>query len=111
MTFDPLIHHRRSIRLRGYDYAGGGAYFITICTQNKRFLFGEIVEDEMILTEEGRIVQRIWHTFAKDIPRSGARCVSGDAQPFARNICFARTGVVRGLGPGHRNARYSAHPR
>jgi putative transposase len=68
MTFDPEIHHRRSIRLRGYDYAGGGAYFVTICTQNKYFLFGEIVEDEMILTEQGRIVQRIWHNLPSTFP-------------------------------------------
>jgi len=62
MTYDPRIHHRRSIRLRGYDYAGGGAYFITICTQDGIFLFGQIVEGEMILSEEGSIVQRIWDT-------------------------------------------------
>ena len=65
MTYDPRIHHRRSIRLRGYDYAGGGAYFITICTQDKQFLFGDIVEGEMILAEEGSIVQRIWDTLPK----------------------------------------------
>ncbi len=62
MTYDPRIHHRRSIRLRGYDYAGGGAYFVTICTQDKNLLFGQIVEGNMILTEEGSIVQRIWDT-------------------------------------------------
>jgi len=65
MTYDPRIHHRRSIRLRGYDYAGGGAYFITICTQDGRFLFGQIVEGEMKLTEEGSIVRRIWDTLPR----------------------------------------------
>lgn len=29
--YDPDIHHRRSIRLRGYDYTQAGAYFVTIC--------------------------------------------------------------------------------
>ena len=62
MTYDPRLHHRRSIRLRGYDYAGGGAYFVTICTQAKKCLFGEIVEGNMILNEAGSIVQRIWDT-------------------------------------------------
>ncbi|HET9176744.1 MAG TPA: hypothetical protein VFQ24_00120 [Terriglobia bacterium] len=61
MAFDPRIHHRRSIRLRGYDYAGGGAYFVTICTQARKCLFGEIVEGSMILNEVGRFVQRVWH--------------------------------------------------
>jgi len=36
--------HRRSIRLKGYDYSQPGAYFITICTQNRACLFGEIVD-------------------------------------------------------------------
>ena len=47
MKYDPNIHHRRSIRLRGYDYAQAGAYFITLCTQNRECHFGAIVEGEM----------------------------------------------------------------
>ena len=35
MKYDPAIHHRRSIRLQGYDYSQAGAYFITLCTQNR----------------------------------------------------------------------------
>ena len=62
MTYDPRLHHRRSLRLRGYDYAGGGAYFVTIGTQAKKCLFGEIVEGNMILNEAGSIIQRIWDT-------------------------------------------------
>jgi putative transposase len=61
MTYDPRLHHRRSIRLRGYDYAGGGAYFVTICTQDKKSLFGEIAEGEMILNEAGSLVQKTWN--------------------------------------------------
>ena len=34
MTYDPNVHHRRSIRLRGHDYAGGGAYYVTSCLQD-----------------------------------------------------------------------------
>lgn len=36
--------HRRSLRLQGYDYAQAGAYFVTLCTQNRACLFGEIVQ-------------------------------------------------------------------
>jgi putative transposase len=39
MHYDPLRHHRRSIRLKGYDYASAGAYFVTICTQHRALLF------------------------------------------------------------------------
>ncbi|MEI6208044.1 MAG: transposase [Desulfuromonadales bacterium] len=44
MKFNPDIHHRRSIRLKGYDYSQVGAYFVTICAYNRECLFGEIVE-------------------------------------------------------------------
>jgi putative transposase len=45
--FDPDQHHRRSIRLRGYDYMQVGAYFITICVQGRECLLGEIVDGVM----------------------------------------------------------------
>jgi len=38
---NPDIHHRHSIRLKGYDYSQEGLYFITICTQNHKHLFGD----------------------------------------------------------------------
>ena len=42
MTYNPDIHHRRSIRLKGYDYSQPGMYFITVCTRNREHLFGTI---------------------------------------------------------------------
>ncbi len=53
-------HKRRSIRLKKYDYSKPGAYFITICTQNKKCLFGEIIDGEMLLNEMGCIVKNEW---------------------------------------------------
>jgi len=44
--YNPQIHHRRSIRLKGYDYSQAGLYFITICVQDKACLFGEITKTE-----------------------------------------------------------------
>src|SRR5688572_18214248 len=35
MKYNPTKHHRRSIRLKGYDYHAAGAYFVTVCTQNR----------------------------------------------------------------------------
>jgi len=60
MEYNPDIHHRRSIRLEGYDYSQAGLYFITICTQNHLCLFGEIEKGEMILNDAGRMVERQW---------------------------------------------------
>lgn len=53
-------YKRRSIRLINYDYSQSGAYFITICTHNREFLFGEIINGEMQLNELGKIVRNEW---------------------------------------------------
>jgi putative transposase len=42
MSYDPEKHQRRSIRLRGYDYSSPGKYFVTICVQQRKCLYGEI---------------------------------------------------------------------
>ena len=59
MKYNPHIHHRRSIRLKGYDYSQNGAYFVTICVQNRKFLFGEIQNGEMILNDAGKMLENI----------------------------------------------------
>ena len=61
MKFDPEIRHRRSIRLRGYDYTDPGEYFVTLCTQEKEPLFGEILEEEMKLNAPGRMSESWWN--------------------------------------------------
>ncbi len=58
--YDPAIHHRRSIRLKGYDYATAGAYFLTLCAEGRHHLFGEIVGGDMLLNELGDIVTEEW---------------------------------------------------
>jgi len=60
MTYCPDKHHRRSIRLSSYDYSQNGAYFVTVCTQNRECLFGEIENNEMRLNDAGRIVFEEW---------------------------------------------------
>jgi len=60
MKYNPLIHNRRSIRLKGYDYSKAGAYFITICCEDRLHRFGKVVDDEMILNESGKIAYNEW---------------------------------------------------
>jgi len=60
MKYDPEQHHRRSIRLQGYDYAQEGAYFVTIVTQDRPSLFGEIVDEKMRLNDGGATLERWW---------------------------------------------------
>jgi putative transposase len=52
--------HRRSIRLRGYDYSCPGAYFITICTRDRECLFGHVADGEMVLSDAGKIASGRW---------------------------------------------------
>lgn len=66
--YDPQKHHRKSNRLRGYDYAQAGAYFVTICTHQRECLFGEIVAGKMILNQVGKIVQWEWENLAQRFP-------------------------------------------
>jgi len=61
MKYNPDIHHRRSIRLKGYDYSQTGLYFITICTQNRLCLFGEIKNGEIILNDAGIMIDKWWN--------------------------------------------------
>ena len=59
-NYDPERHHRRSIRLKGYNYAQGGAYFLTLCTWNREHLFGQIIEGQTQLNEYGLLLETEW---------------------------------------------------
>ena len=68
MTYNPEIHHRRTIRLKGYDYATDGAYFVTLCTFQRENLFGEIFipvgagsKPALTMNEIGKMVDITWH--------------------------------------------------
>lgn len=60
MQYDLGIHHRRSIRLKGYDYSQSGGYFVTIVTQNRECLFGDVVDREIVLNYAGKMVNKRW---------------------------------------------------
>ena len=69
MKHDPVKHQRRLIRLRGYDYARAGAYFVTIVTKERACLFGEIVNGEMRLNQFTCIVQAAWDELVRHYQR------------------------------------------
>lgn len=60
MNYDPKVHRRRSIRLKGHDYSQLGAYFITICAYDKKCLFGKIIDHKMVLNQFGTIAYNEW---------------------------------------------------
>lgn len=76
VTFNPEAHHRRSIRLRGYDYSKPGAYFVTICVKNRACILSTIddrigaglVPARLSLTDIGKIVENCWKGISKRFP-------------------------------------------
>ena len=73
MTYNPKIHHRRSIRLKGYDYSKAGLYFITICVKNHQCLFGNIVENKIILNDAGYMVEKWYYELENKYPDKKCR--------------------------------------
>ena len=81
MANPPILHHRKSIRLKGYDYSQAGLYFITIIVQNRVCLFGHIggasvganndsplPAPQMILNDAGHIANQCWLDIPKHFP-------------------------------------------
>ena len=66
--YDPAQHARRSIRLQGFDYAQTGTYFVTVCTQNRECLFGEVVNGVMMLNDAGEMVRSVWDELSRHYP-------------------------------------------
>lgn len=60
MKYNPEEHHRRSIRLKEYDYSEPNWYYVTICTYHHKNLFGEIKNSKMVLSSFGKIVNEEW---------------------------------------------------
>ncbi len=68
MRFNPEIHHRHALRLRGHDYTQPGAYFVTVCTWGRESVLGDVVDREMRSNEVGELVQRTWETLPERFP-------------------------------------------
>jgi putative transposase len=69
IQFDPQKHHRRSIRLKGYDYSRAGAYFVTIIAHQRECLFGKITNGDMILNDLGKIADECWRAIPEHFPQ------------------------------------------
>ena len=60
MKYDPSRHHRRSLRLEGYDYHNTGAYFVTICTKDRQ----HVLDDPIVCG----IIYAVWHALPSWFP-------------------------------------------
>ncbi|HEX9987484.1 MAG TPA: transposase [Chloroflexia bacterium] len=68
MSYDPDRHHRHSTRLKGYDYAQAGAYFITIVTQGRESFLGQVLDGEVKLHMAGDLVAQQWYELPNRFP-------------------------------------------
>jgi REP element-mobilizing transposase RayT len=71
MTYNPDIHHRRSIRLKGYDYSQAGAYSVTICTKDRVCMFGDIADGQMWTNDAGNMIGKWWMELTNKFPDMG----------------------------------------
>ena len=68
MAYDPTRHHRRSIRLREYDYSLPGAYFVTICVRDRRSVFGEVAAGRLRHSQVGEVAHAFWANIPDHVP-------------------------------------------
>lgn len=69
MQYDPQLHHRRSVRLKGHDYAMAGAYFVTVVARDDVCLFGDVADEAVHLNDVGRITRAVWVYLPVHFPR------------------------------------------
>ena len=68
MPYDPKLHHRRSVRLAGYDYTRCGAYFVTLNAWEHKPIFSEVIDGAVHLSSIGEIICRHWLKLAELFP-------------------------------------------
>jgi len=66
MSYDPP--QRRSVRLKGFDYASAGAFFVTVGVQKRECLWGDVRDGEMCLSDAGRMILDVWESLPERFP-------------------------------------------
>ena len=59
--------NRKSIRLKDYDYAKNGLYFVTICVQNREHLLGKIVDGQYSVYDSEKMISLVWNDLGEHI--------------------------------------------
>ncbi|MBI5831704.1 MAG: transposase [Armatimonadetes bacterium] len=70
MGYDPREHHRRSVRLAGYDYAAAAAHFVTVCTTDRAPVSGDVVDGVVRLSEQGEVAWGVWCKIPEHFPHA-----------------------------------------
>lgn len=97
MPYNPKIHHRKSIRLKGYDYSQPGLYFVTICVQDRACLFGDVVAGKMMLNDAGKMVEKWFFELKNKFP--DIQCHEMVVMPNHFHCIIENVGPVMPVGP------------
>jgi REP element-mobilizing transposase RayT len=90
--YNPNIHHRKSIRLKGYDYSRKGLYFVTICCKNRACLFGKIKNGEMFLNDAGIMIEKWYFELEHKFPE--IKCHEMIVMPNHIHFILENTGNI-----------------
>jgi putative transposase len=101
MTYNSDIHHRRSIRLRDYDYTANGLYFVTLRIFESECVLGKIVDEAMHLNDTGLIVGECWQGIPEHFPH-----VDLDVLAIMPNHFHGIMMIMDGGGGGHAGTEY-----
>ncbi len=102
MRYDPEKHHRRSIRLKGYDYTQAGLYFVTVCVTDMACFFGKVEGGKMILNDAGKVVEK-WYL---KLPSKYPDIEPGDYIVMPNHF----HAIIINNGKGNSNAPYATDP-
>ena len=95
MKYNPKIHKRRSIRLKGYDYSQAGLYFVTICCKNRIHFYGEIINGEMILNDAGKMIAKWYYELENKFP--DIKCHEMIIMPNHMHFIIENLGIIKNV--------------
>jgi putative transposase len=105
VQYDPDKHHRQSIRLKGYDYAQAGAYFVRLCAQERACLFGEVADGGMRVNPYGQVVLECWDDLVNHYPH-----IALDAFVVMPNHVHGIIALAEDVGAGFKPAPTGRRP-
>lgn len=97
MAIPAGMPQRRSIRMKGYDYSQPGLYFITICIQDRKCLFGNVINGAMILNDAGKMAEKWWYELENKFP--DIKCGEMIVMPNHFHCIIHNVGMTVGADP------------
>lgn len=117
MGYDPERHHRRSIRIPGFNYAAAGWFFVTVCTHERKSILSLIENNAVNVTAFGHLTEMCWAEIPRHFPNvqvdefvvmpnhvhgiividieQGTACRAPTAEVFGRPVTASLSTIIR----------------